>query len=444
VLTVPKLLKVRHAFAVLAAILPLCASSTLGTPSTQSPPDLRVFSSLSTLLTVPQQDSRRTRVSPATISISSSGRLIAFISFARLARADTNDGPDVYVLDRITGDVTLESAMPASAPGCVSHPRLSGDGRFIVFEIVRSSRDGSRPMANVAIRDRTVGSTRLVESVTGGPPNGWTGAPAISEDGQVIVFASNATDLVGGPDANGTGADIYLLRQATRSIQRVDTGGQAGRAQAGGSSPAVSGDGHVVAFTSAAGTSMLRLERRDTRFDAVRTIPESANGASFAASLSRDGEYMAFTSLASNLVAGDRNRTSDIFLYEATSGRIHLVSRSVAGGAANGASGSPALSPDGRYVAFQSDASDLVCMRRCHAAAEDINLLPDVFVFDRLSHTIEWISVGADRGWIEESTGPAVDNEARVVGFSSRHPIGADDVANDFDLFVRVTQGPRR
>lgn len=404
---------------------------TVSTPGTPSPPSL---------LTVPQQDAGRTRVSPATLSISMTGRFVAFTSFARLARADTNDGADIYVLDRTTGDVTLESASPsASALGCVSRPRLSGDGRFIVFEVAQPAPPGPGFTGNVAIRDRAAGTTKYIESVTGGPPNGWTGAPAISDDGQVIVFASNATNLVDGRDENGSAPDIYMLRQGAGAIERLSVAGR--NVQAGGAgstTPAVSGDGRFIAFAAASDSSLLRIHVRDTRLDVARTLAASANGPSLTPALSRDGEYIAFTSLASNLVRDDRNRASDVFLYEARTGQIRLVSRSAAGGAANGASGSPALSADGRYLAFQSDASDLVCMRHCQAAAEDINLLPDIFVFDRVTETIEWISTSTDGGWIEESLGPAVDGTGRIVGFSSRHPIHAADLANDFDLFVRI------
>lgn len=96
------------------------------------------------------------------------------------------------------------------------------------------------------------------------------------------------------------------------------------------------------------------------------------------------------------------------------------------------------MSADGRFIGFQSIASDLICARRCPAEADDINLLPDVFLYDRASNQMTWISATAAGGWAEESGAPQMDATGAVVTFSSRHPIDAADRGNDFDLFVRA------
>jgi TolB protein len=152
--------------------------------------------------------------------------------------------------------------------------------------------------------------------------------------------------------------------------------------------------------------------------------------------ISADGRYVAFVSGATNLVAGDRNRSPDVFLADLKTGSIELVSRSATGGSANGRSAAPALSADARFVAFQSEASDLVCARRCAPADDDINLLWDVFVLDRRDHSMTRLSADAGGGWMEASVGPALDSAGGVIAFSSRHPRDAADVKNDFDLFV--------
>jgi hypothetical protein len=90
-------------------------------------------------------------------------------------------------------------------------------------------------------------------------------------------------------------------------------------------------------------------------------------------------------------------------------------------------------------VAFQSDASDLVCASRCPPESEDINLLSDVFLFDRTTGALAWISTEPSGAWMEESAAPAIDASGRIVAFTSRHPIDERDVANDFDLFVHVS-----
>jgi hypothetical protein len=147
---------------------------------------------------------------------------------------------------------------------------------------------------------------------------------------------------------------------------------------------------------------------------------------------------VAFVSDATNLVPGDKNRLADVFLYDTSTGSTVLVSHGAKGGAANGASALPAISADGGVVAFQSDASDLVCARQCGAAVEDINLLPDVFLFDRATAAVTLISGDRTGGWMAPSVAPALDASGRVVTFTSRHPIDASDDRNDFDLFVRV------
>ena len=153
--------------------------------------------------------------------------------------------------------------------------------------------------------------------------------------------------------------------------------------------------------------------------------------------VSADGRFVAFASRATNLVARDRNKSFDVFLYDVKTGSVTLVSRAAGGGVANGASLSPAISADGRLVVFQSDASDMACARNCQPGTEDINLLPDVFVFNRITGQVSPVSVGRRGTWMEESATPAIDASGAVVVFASRHPISTGDVSNDFDLFVR-------
>jgi hypothetical protein len=166
------------------------------------------------------------------------------------------------------------------------------------------------------------------------------------------------------------------------------------------------------------------------------------DGASYDPAISRDGRYVAFVSQASNLARGDRNRSADVFLRDLHAQTTTVVSRRADGGTANGPSGNPAISAEGRFIAFQSEASDMVCTRRCPAAFEDVNLLSDIFLFDRVADRMTWISALPSGGWAEESSGPRVDDTGTIVTFASRHPIDDQDVSNDFDLFVRVPANP--
>jgi hypothetical protein len=149
-----------------------------------------------------------------------------------------------------------------------------------------------------------------------------------------------------------------------------------------------------------------------------------------------DGKLVAFISAASNLVASDHNQWPDVFVTDWQSGSTELVSRTAKGRSGNDASYNPAISGDGRYIAFQSEASDLGCTLRCAKAMEDINLLSDVFVYDRQTQSMHRISADGRGPWMEPSVAPALDAMARVVVFASRHPMNASDRRNDFDLFI--------
>ncbi len=162
------------------------------------------------------------------------------------------------------------------------------------------------------------------------------------------------------------------------------------------------------------------------------------NGPSSWPSISDDGRHVAFVSEATNLVRGDRNGQADIFLHDMSTGATELVSRRPDGKAANGASSVPAISGDGRTVAFQSFASDLTCAKDCHPGEQDINLLWDVFVHDRSSGATVRASVEESGMWMELSHAPSLDGAGRVLVFASRHPTGADDSSFDDDLFVWV------
>ena len=140
---------------------------------------------------------------------------------------------------------------------------------------------------------------------------------------------------------------------------------------------------------------------------------------------------------ATNL-AGRRGREAGVFLRDLQAKTTTLMSRTPEGDAANGKSARPAISADGRFIAFQSDASNLECAKRCAPEDEDINLVWDVFVLDRERGVIVRESCDDSGGWMEASRGPALDGSGRVLAFSSRHPIDALDQGEDFDLFVKV------
>lgn len=411
-----------------------------------------------TWLTVPQRDARRSRSSAASVSLSGDGRYVAFSSYARLSAEDVDSLADIYVLDRSTTTVTLESASVEGRPlnSDCSYPSISADGRYLAFATVVAG-DPDRAVTDVVLRDRVADSSRRITMAPGGGlSNAWSSQPVVSANASAVVFTSAATNLLSEPDLNGPHPDIYRFDVGTGAIERISVDGRGAQHLGGSQMASVSGDGRYVAFSSTAVLSGPRTgsERtlnqgqypsvylRDTRTRQTTPVggaSEPLNGGSTMAAISADGRTVAFASRATNLVARDRNKVSDVFLYDVETRAITLVSRG-ANGPANGVSLNPAISGDGRFVAFQSDASDMACGRNCRTGMEDINLLPDVFIFDRVTGQISCLSVDVDGTWLEESGAPAIDPSGTVVAFPSRHPISALDVLNDFDLFVRITR----
>ena len=404
-------------------------------------------------LTVPQADVRASPADPPTVAVNANdGRYVAFTSYARLAPADTNNEADIYVLDRTTGAISFETSpsdgrLPDGGPGS---PSLSGDGRLLLYETLGRDRAALR---NIVIKDRNTGVSRAVEPPDDAP-NGDSRDAAISADGRTVVFASAATNLTSGPDANGAGDDVYRFDVASGTISRVSLDASGRQPSTGASfAPAVSADGRYVAFSSNApldGPSsdprgarpLVNVYVRDlmlsvTTRASMRADGAFPNGSSYAASISGDGRYVAFVSEASDLVRDDTNHATDIFLFDTRTRTTDLVSRKDGGGSANGASSHPVISVSGMVVAFQSDASDLTCGRRCPSAMRDINLVADIFAFDRRTRVLRRISTGR-RSWIEPSIGPALDGIGAVIAFSSRHPRDSSDEGDDYDLFVRL------
>jgi Tol biopolymer transport system component len=331
-------------------------------------------------------------------ALSRNGRFVAFASQAsNLVTGDTNGTLDAFVRDRWTGTTTRVSVGPHGAQadgGASSDPALSARGRFVAFSsdasnLVPGDTNGT---GDVFVRDRWTGTTRRVSvSSTGTQTDGHGSfAPALSGDGRFVAFSSDASNLVPA-DRNGT-ADVFVRDRWTGTTRRVSVSSTGTQADGGASvAPALSGDGRFVAFVSNA-TNLVRGDTnrsidvfvRDrwtgtTRRVSVSSTAAQANGSgSFAPGVSANGRFVAFVSDASNLVTGDTNGITDEFVRDRWTGTTRRVSMSSTGAQANG-SGSfgtnnvaPALSAKGRFVAFASDATNLV--------PGDTNASLDVFV----------------------------------------------------------------
>ncbi len=190
--------------------------------------------------------------------------------------------------------------------------------------------------------------------------------PAISAEGRYVAFRSEASNLVA-DDTNGT-ADVFVADRVSGETERVSISSSSAEANAESSQPAISADGRYVAFRSAASNLVFgdsnaaadvfvrdRLTGETTRVS-VSSSGGQANGQSSAPSISADGSFVAFASEASDVVSGDGNGLADVFVRDRLTGQTTRVSVSSSGGQANGQSSEPAISADGRYVGFGSEA----------------------------------------------------------------------------------------
>ena len=416
------------------------------------------------LAAIPQRTSDSRELGPP--SISGDGRFLAFASRARLVPSAAGIESKIYVLDLVKLRLTTESTLSSGAPlgGDSRAPSISGDGQFLVFEWVGAPLGGSAPDGHVQImlRDRRLGTTRLLSVNGSGAPGDHASSHAVlSADGRVVAFESGATNLVEGPDVNGHASDVYVVVLATGAISRASLDISGLQREGASFSPAISADGRYVVFTSDArldepSLADARTSGRQTRTRHVfvrdlargmtrrvsrRPDGREPNGASFFPSISGDGRWVVFVSNATDITAGDTKDVSNIYLHNLQTSTTTLVSRGVDGAASDGASTRPVLAGSGRFVVFESEASNLVCGKRCRPPGRDINLLTDVFVFDRDAPSIVRLSSDPDSEWMEPSGSAALDASGRVVVFSSRHPIANDDTANDFDLFVATRCG---
>jgi Tol biopolymer transport system component len=291
----------------------------------------------------------------------------------------------------------------------------------------------------------------VTERVSVGPgdvaANNDSQLPAISGDGRFVAFWSSASNLVAG-DTNGT-SDVFVRDRSTGVTERVSVSSkerQAAGAEADGvldtnfGPPAITPDGRYVAFASSA-TNLVSSDKnnavdiflRDRLLGTTERVTQVgrktvANGESSFPAISPDARFVAFKSFADNLVPNDTNFTSDVFLVDRQAGTVARVSVTDAGEQASSASGSPAITADGRFVAFESDAV-LVTGEVDDSAA-------DVYVRDVQAGTTEAISGGSQS--VGHSGAPKISADGRFVAFDSLDDgLVPGDTNNSFDVFVR-------
>ncbi len=331
-------------------------------------------------------------------AVSADGRFIAFASTANnLVPADTNGVGDVFVRDRQTGETVRVSvaAGEVQANNTSGNPTISGDGRFIAFESWATNLvpSDTNSVTDVFVHDRVTGeTTRVSVASNGAEGNHSSGAPSISADGQVVAFVSWSTTLV--PGDTTAFRDVFVHDRATGETTLASVGTAGAEADDWSDAPSISADGQHVAFVSAASnlvpgdsnaaTDVFVRNRAAGTTVRVSVSSGGAQAESGAAherpAISADGRWVAFQSAARTLVGEDSNEASDIFLHDCLTVSTTRVSVGSGGLEGNGSSWEPALSADGRLVVFQSAATNLMT---------DTNGLNDIFLHDRLAATTE-------------------------------------------------------
>lgn len=329
------------------------------------------------------------------------GRFIVFTS--GLADETTLTLPGIFVRDRQTGQTTLVSKATGSDVSIGGlFPAVSADGRLIVFSSLASALPGGHPSVHLDLylHDRMTGQTERVSvSSAGTPANADTVFASVSADGRYVAFSSAATNLAPGDTDDGNDVYVRDRQLGTTTLVSVNSAGVKG--DSGGWLPTLSADGRFVSFNSESTNlvpndtnGQIDLFVRDlfanqTTRVSVGTGGTQANSDSNSLlALSADGRFALFDSAASNLVSGDTNGLKDVFVHDRQTGQTTRVSVSSTGAQANGDSAASTLSADGRYVLFESSATNLV--------PGDTNGLPDAFVHDRQTGQTVRVNVASD------------------------------------------------
>jgi Tol biopolymer transport system component len=410
----------------------------------------------------------------STIPVSMNGQYVAFASEAdNLVSNDVNGFRDVFVRDLNAGTNILVSADTNGLPaaGVSSEASISSDGRYVVFSSSAASlvSGDTNNSVDVFERDLQNGTTTLVSvNMNGqGPGNSNSYSPILGGDGRFVLFRSQSQNLASGSFGNGI-SNLFLRDLQVGTNYALTAAGSG----TGISSAAMTPDGHYVAFIGTiAGSSSTYLYVWDSQLamlvytnttaglvqvaispDGQRLAYGTATGlfiadrnnpannatigsGSFATqwgwNFSADGSLLVYETSAA-VAALDTNTVKDVYLYDVLAKTNYLISHNLDGSAAgDGASDSPVISPDGRFVAYRSSAGNLV--------PGDGNGVPDVFIYDRTNGatTLLTASLFGNRSGDNRSLSPFFSGDGRTLVFQSA---ASDLVTNDenraSDLFA--------
>jgi len=311
-------------------------------------------------------------------AVTPDGRYVAFTSDAPdLVAGDTNGDADVFVHDRLTGLTERVSVSSRGRQGSFSSESasISADGRFVAF--VSPSPDLAPRdegfSTDVFVHDRVTGRTERVSVTSDGQSAGTAGhgpTAQISANGRYVAFTSRSTEFV--PREDNFAADVFVHDRTTGATEQVSVSSRGRQGDDSSYDPVLSAGGRYVAFSSYA-TNLAGQDTNgfldvyvhdrstgQTERVSVSSDGQQADSGSVGQSISAGGRFVAFTTFGVPLVPGDTNDTSDVFVRDVVQQTTVRVSVARHGGQADDVSFAPAISSDGRHVAFESSAGNLV------------------------------------------------------------------------------------
>ncbi len=416
---------------------------------------------------------------------------VAFVTATNVPGTnDSNNAPDVFLRIGATGGAPTTIRVSVSSTGAQlssggTRPSISADGQLVSFDTASAAAPGdTNSISDVYVRDIAAATTVLMSRTPSGTAgNGFSNEASISPDGGTLAFTSQATDIDGVIDALFDVFRVTLSRASTpvavTAVTRlsVSTGvatGSSGAADAAnGGRVAFSSDEPLLVAGDGNGDTDVFVSDGATIARITVTSPglfESYSGRSLRPAPSYDGTIVAFLSSATNLVSGDTNGRTDVFLHNRVTGStdrlpipvgheifdadwvtishdgryiaynrggafLHdryngtttAVSAASPGGTAVPAS-QPRISPSGRYVVYVTAAA---------FDAADTNGVADVYRFDRITGTNVLASRGPTAG-NAASTGPSISGDGTLVAFmSAASNLVGNDTNNRIDIFVR-------
>ena len=430
-------------------------------------------------------------------SLSRDGNLVTFMSTGPIIAADGNGViADMFVRDIRYEVTTIASTATVEPDADVQSPDLSTDGRYLVFasDATNLVPDDANGVQDIFRRDQQTGEVTFVNVSTlfglGLPPNGDSRNPSISGDGNIVAFTSDATNYA--VDANGA-ADVFVRNISAGTTTRVSVSSAFAAANGASTAPAISANGRFVAFASTATNldpnctgAMKSVYVRDLLLNTTTCVAPLLGGfrqqvEGVGPSISADGRYVALRAgnlgvspcgspdwifvwdrvtaiadcvapgLVADIAASGRSvaftstdPTLDapctigmhVYVAELPSNAITCVSTTDTNLQGNQPSSSPSISADGRYVAFVTDATNLLY------PDSDTNAESDVVVHDR---TLNWTTAASRNrdfdGGNDWSGTPAIAPDGALVAFESQASDLVDgDTAGHLDVFVRAAQ----